>query len=52
MLLLHGDFTLKLRNILAMAQFNWGLGGLKMALFRGSSSVSTLTFSTFSQLST
>jgi hypothetical protein len=29
-----------------------GTGGFKMALFRGSSSVSTLTFSTFSQLST
>ena len=29
-----------------------GTQGLKMALFRGSSSVSTLTFSTFSQLST
>jgi hypothetical protein len=29
-----------------------GTGGFKLALFRGSSSASTLTFSTFSQLST
>jgi hypothetical protein len=28
-----------------------GTGGFKLALFRGSSSASTLTFSTFSQLS-
>jgi hypothetical protein len=37
-----------------MAQLRWGPVGdnFKMALFRGSSSASTLTFSTFSQLST
>ena len=42
----------KAKQYLGNGTIQLGTGGFKMALFRGSSSASTLTFSTFSQLST
>jgi hypothetical protein len=42
----------KAKQYLGNGTITLGTGGFKMALFRGSSSASTLTFSTFSQLST
>jgi hypothetical protein len=42
----------KAKQYLGNGTITLGTGGFKLALFRGSSSASTLTFSTFSQLST